>query len=165
MTTTHVRGKKLIRPGLQLRLVGAFVGLAAVAMMLQFLFLGTRLVGALRELEGPGGQLAAQVPGMLLQVFAVSVALLLPIIFVMGITLTFKIAGPVHRFHLFLDSVAEGRQIGPCKIRKTDQLHDLCEAINRATEPLRRRHALEPTGSGTANGSESNETWRESAAG
>jgi len=59
----------------------------------------------------------------------------IPLVF--GILLTFRLAGPIYRFEQYLRSVARGEQIGPCKIRKGDELQFLCDAINDATEPLR----------------------------
>ena len=133
------RRRKLIKARLQLRLVGAFAGLAALAMLLQFLVLGYLMTTAAAEIEGGGGELAAAVPGALLVVLGFSALILLPCFVGLGVIFTFRIAGPVHRFEQFLDNVAAGQQIGPCRIRDADDLHSLCEAINRATEPLRRR--------------------------
>jgi len=134
------RKQKLIVPRIQIRLVGMLVGISAVAMLLQFLFLGARLMGKLADLEGPGGQLAEEVPMLLLlQVFGLSIGVLLPVIFGLGIVVTFRVAGPIHRFEQYLRGVARGDQLGPCRIREGDQLQSLCDAINEATEPLRRR--------------------------
>jgi hypothetical protein len=108
-------------------------------MLLQFLFLGGRMTQALSRLNGAGVELAQELPAALVEVFFFSMGLLLPVIFGLGIVLTFRIAGPVHRFEQFLDAVARGEQIGPCKIRRGDYLQSLCEAINRATESTRRR--------------------------
>lgn len=137
--TPQRRRRKLIQPALQIRLVASFVGLAALAMGTQFLLMGYRLVEAATELDGAGGQLADQVPTILVEVFLVSLGLLLPVIFLFGIVMTFPIAGPIHRFEQYLRAVSRGEQLGPCKIRDGDQLQDLCDAINEATEPLRRR--------------------------
>lgn len=133
------RRQKLVRPQLQLWLVGSFVGLAGLALLLQFLVLSFRLTSSAGNLEGASGQLASEVPGLMLEVLVVSLAVLLPIIFVMGVLLTFRVAGPIYRFEEFLRSVASGEQIGPCKIRKGDKLQGLCDLINEATEPVRRR--------------------------
>jgi hypothetical protein len=137
--TAHRRRRKLILPGLQLRLVGSFVGLAALGMLLQFLLLGQRLTAATAALEGPGGELGQELPGMLLDVLVYTCGVLVPLIFGFGIFLTFRVAGPIYRFEQYLDGVARGEQLGPCKLREGDHLQALCDAINRATEPLRRR--------------------------
>lgn len=135
----HRRRRKLVLPGLQLRLVGSFVGLAALGMLLQFLLLGQRLTAATAALEGPGGELGEELPGMLIDVLVYTCGVLVPLIFGFGIFLTFRVAGPIYRFEQYLNSVARGEQLGPCKLREGDHLQSLCDAINRATEPLRRR--------------------------
>jgi len=131
------RRQKLIKPGIQLRLVFSFVGLSVMGLTLQFLLLGSRLTNAAAGLDGGGGDLAAEVPRMLLEVFGLSFAIIVPVTFVFGILLTFRLAGPIYRFEQYLRSVAKGEQIGPCKIRKGDELQSLCDAINDATEPIR----------------------------
>lgn len=78
---------------------------------------------------------------MLLETFGLSLAILVPVTFVFGILLTFRVAGPIYRFEQYLRSVAKGEQIGPCKIRQGDELQPLCDAINEATEPLRMRRS------------------------
>ena len=140
MERTYVqRSRKLIKAGFQLKLVLSFVGLASLGLLLQFLFLGSRLTSVATSLEGPGGELALELPATLLEVFGISVAIILPVVFVFGVLLTFRVAGPIYRFEHFLKSVARGDQIGPCHIREGDELQSLCDAINEATEPLRRR--------------------------
>lgn len=131
------RKQRLVNPSLQMWLVGTFVGLSVIAMLLQFLFLGARLTSFLSNLDGPGGQLAEEVPGMLLQVFAVSLGILVPVVFSLGIVITFRVAGPVHRFEQYLKALARGEVSTPCRIREGDRLQSLCDAINEATEPLR----------------------------
>jgi hypothetical protein len=133
------RRKKLIKPGIQLRMVFSFVGLSVMGLTLQFLLLGSRLTSAAAGLDGGGGDLAQGVPAMLLEIFALSLAILVPVTFVFGVLLTFRVAGPIYRFEKYLRAVASGEQIGPCKIRKGDELQPLCDAINEATEPLRMR--------------------------
>lgn len=131
------RRKKLVKPKLQLSLVGSFVGLAGLALLLQFMFSGYLVSGVASQVEGPGGQLAAEVPGIMLKVLVLSLAVLLPIIFAFGVLLTFRIAGPIYRFEKYLESVARGEQVGPCMIRSGDKLQSLCDRINEATAPLR----------------------------
>lgn len=133
----HKRKQKLVKPGLQLRLVGSFAGMAALAMMLQFLLFGYLMMQAATGIEGNGGRLAAEVPGALLSVMGLSVVILLPLFVLVGVMLTFRIAGPVYRFERYLLGLARGEETQPCKIRSGDHLQSLCDAINVATEPLR----------------------------
>jgi methyl-accepting chemotaxis protein len=136
MNTQSIRrSRKLIQPGLQLRLIFSFVGLAGLALLGQFLLLGYRL----SEAATGEGALEAEVPRAMLEVLTFSLVILLPVIGAIGVLLTFRIAGPVYRFEQFLASVASGEQIGPCKLRDGDELQSLCDAINAATESVRRR--------------------------
>lgn len=137
------RRRKLIKPGLQLSLVGAFGGVAILAMLLQFLMMGFLLIRAASMLDGSGGELASQVPPALLTVLALSLLILAPLFVGIGVLLTFRVAGPVYRFEQFLAAVARGEQSEPCRIRAKDKLQSLCEAINLATEPLRRQAAAQ----------------------
>jgi len=129
------RRKKLIKPGLQLRLIAAFGSVAALAMLLQFLLLGSLVMRAASTIDG---ELAARVPGILITVLLTTLLVLMPIFVAVGVLLTFRYAGPVYRFEQFLGSVARGEQSSPCRIRKGDELQSLCDAINVATAPLLR---------------------------
>lgn len=135
------RRKKLIKPAIQLRLVFSFVGLSVMGLTLQFLLLGSRMTNSAAALEGGGGDLADEIPAMLMETFGISLAILIPVTFVFGVLLTFRLAGPIYRFEQYLKSVATGDQIGPCKIRKGDELQFLCDAINEATESIRMNRA------------------------
>lgn len=135
------RRQKLVLPALQIRLVAWFVGLAAGALLLQFLLLAYRVASLTAAADGEGGELASEVPGLLLQVLVFSGAVLLPVIFLVGILLTHPIAGPAFRIEQHLRALARGEDVGPCRIRSRDQLQSLCQAVNEATDALRRGQA------------------------
>jgi methyl-accepting chemotaxis protein len=139
--TQLARTKKLIQPRLQLRLIGFFMGVAAIGMLLQFLLLGARMAAALGRLDDGGAELADEVPAMMLEVLAFSAAIVLPIVFALGLLLTFRIAGPAYRLETYLRSVARGEDVGPCRIREKDELQSLCDAVNEATEAVRAHRA------------------------
>lgn len=131
----NVRFRKLIQRSFQLRLIGKFVGLAALALVLQFLLLGWLLSDALR---GAGdAAVTEQVPTIVLKTLGFSVAVLLPILFGLGVLLTHRIAGPIYRFESYLRSLAQGEQLGPCQIRDGDELAALRDAINQVAERVR----------------------------
>ena len=135
---TFKRSKKLINPSFQLRLVGTFGGVALLAMLLQFSMLGYFLIQGVSELEN-GSQLASQVPGALVSSLLVSVAILAPLFLLVGVMLTFRIAGPLYRFEQYCLALGRGEKMGPCRIRKGDQLQSLCSALNLATASLQVR--------------------------
>ena len=139
-TKSFKRRRKLIKPALQLRLTGIFLGLSLLCMLLQILMFGLTLSDTANALPTGNAALHEAIPGMLVRVFLISVSIFLPLITLVGITTTFRVAGPVYRFETFLRSVAAGEETEPCRIRKADQLHDLCDVINEVTEPLRAKN-------------------------
>ena len=148
------RSIRLINPRLQHRMVGAFVGLAVLAMLLQFLFLGARLTHVASTIPDGGAELATEVPLVLVKVLLVSLIALIPIIYAFGVRITFKLAGPIYRFESFLRAVSEGTQVEECRIRRKDQLHDLCRQINEATAMARAQNAERARADEAAEGSE-----------
>lgn len=74
-----------------------------------------------------------------LRQLAYSSAILFPFVFGIGVLVTFRYAGPIVNMKNHLRKIEQGEDPGPCRLRKGDQLHDLAEAINRATAALRAR--------------------------
>jgi hypothetical protein len=128
---------KLINARLQLKLVFVFAATALVAMFVQALFLGSRLSDTARLLPADGESLRQDIPMLIGGILVVSVFVFLPVIVLVGIHGTFKVAGPLYRFTQYLEAVARGLPTRPCSIRKGDQLQELCNLINEVTEPLR----------------------------
>ncbi|MCP3919998.1 MAG: hypothetical protein GY711_31095 [bacterium] len=126
------RRTKLIQPALQLRLIGAFAGLTLLALLAQFLVLGAVLGETANALPNGGTDLAGEIPTILGRALLISLGLVLPALFLIGVRATFKIAGPLYRFERHLTEVSEGQQPGPCRLREKDQLKGLCELINTA---------------------------------
>ena len=137
------RRKKLIQPGLQLKLTGAFFAISALSFLLQYLLLANDLVSTANQLPDGGHQLIAMLPGSLLRTVILSFCFLMPVTLLGGVLVTFRIAGPVYRFQVFLRDVRDGKQVEPCRIRKGDELQGLCVLINEATEPVRRQTYLD----------------------
>jgi len=71
----------------------------------------------------------------------VSFGLVLPLILWISILATQRVAGPVYHFERFLGDVLAGSATKPCKLRDGDQLKELCELLNRATEAQRAHNA------------------------
>lgn len=139
------RRQKLIKPGIQLRLSGVFAGLSVLCLVIQWLLFSSMLSNAAHKMPIGGDYLLDLVPTLLFRSLFFSLAIALPLTMLVGVHSTFRITGPIYRFESFLKEVIRGKQLGPCKIRKGDLLGDLCELINGATEPQRRRVA-ETTG-------------------
>jgi hypothetical protein len=134
---------KLIKPRLQLKLIGVFVGLSGLGFLMQSLHVGLRLSELAANVPEGGPYLMAVMPELPLEILAVSFGMLLPLIVAVGILITFRIAGPIHKFEDYLKRVIAGEQVSPCKLRDGDDLGELCELINQATESLRLKNANE----------------------
>ena len=146
--TWKKRSQKIIQPSFQLRLVGWFTGIGMLALLLQFSIVGFRLSQVVADVEESGGNIADEIPDVLINTLVFSLGMLVPVLFGFGILFTFRIAGPAFRIERYLRAVARGEASGPCSIRKNDQLQELCEAVNLAVDSLQRRSARttpEPT--------------------
>ena len=120
--TQHKRRIKLIKPSLQLKLVGTFIGLTALTLLLQYLLITAHLTDAATRMPDGGTYLMSITPEMLTKVLLLSFLVVLPLIFCVGVLTTFRIAGPVYRFEQYLGSIARGEEVGPCRLRKGDEL-------------------------------------------
>ena len=137
----HKRRIKLIKPSLQLKLVGTFVGMTALTLLLQYMLITAHLTDAATRMPDGGSHLMSVLPEMLTKVLLLSFLVVLPLMFCVGVLTTFRIAGPVYRFEQYLGSVARGEEVGPCRLRKGDELWDLCDKINEATAAMRHANA------------------------
>jgi hypothetical protein len=131
------RKKKLINPGLQLRLVAIFLCSAALAVQAEAILITYTLTKLAEDMPNDGSVLLSQLPEFVRTNLLMTFALLAPLTLGVGIVATFRIAGPLYRFQQFLQAVKEGRQVEPCTIRKGDELHDFCVLLNDVTAPLR----------------------------
>ena len=134
----HKRRIKLIKPRLQFKLIGGFVGLSALALLLQSLLLGLRLSQLSGELPNDGPYVSENTPRMIAELLVFSFGLLLPLTVAVGILLTFRIAGPVYRLERFCESVANGERPEDVRLRDGDELVELAQRVNAATSSVRR---------------------------
>jgi len=126
------RKNRLPKPSLQLRLVGGFAGVASLALLAQSVYLGSLLLRLANELPTDGDILAQTASTLIGQALLVSFFALLPATLLIGVHLTFRTAGPIYRFERHLEQVAAGEDPGPCRIRKDDDLQELCCLLNDA---------------------------------
>lgn len=137
MSQPYVRRKKLIKPWLQLRLTGVFVGLTALSLLLQFVLFTNVLNETAVGLPNDGPIVLQATNRITIKVLAVSFLLFLPLTLSIGVLCTFRIAGPIYRFEQFLGAVIRGERPQDFRLRKGDQLTELAALINEATRPLR----------------------------
>ena len=147
MPQRYVRRKKLIKPRLQLRLTGIFVGLTALSLLLQFVLFTNVLNETAVGLPNDGPIVLQAINRITFEVLAVSFLLFLPLTLSVGVLCTFRIAGPVYRFEQFLGAVIRGERPPDFRLRKGDHLTELAALINDATRPLREPQP-EPTAAG-----------------
>lgn len=154
MAQTYRRRRKLIKPGLQLRLSARFLGLAVLIMGLQFVLLQAILNRVAGELPADGGLLIEQSSGIGLELIGWSAVVFLPLTVLVGIIGSFKIAGPLYRFEVFLRALLEGQQPEDIRLRAGDELKDVAALLSDATRPLREDQASAdraPSGPGEPN--------------
>lgn len=143
MAQTYKRRKKLIKPGLQLRMSGVFVGLTALMLGLQLVLMTAELHQVANKLPSDGAALLEESNGIVLKLLLVSAAIFLPLTLLVGILSTFRIAGPLYRFQRFLEAVRDGESPEDFRLRDKDELHDLAALLNDATRPMRLQVVLQ----------------------
>ncbi|MDP6762630.1 MAG: hypothetical protein QF903_06520 [Planctomycetota bacterium] len=137
--TRHKRRIKLIKVSLQTRLTMTFVGMAALSLLLEFLLFLKATGQMAATLPNDGAIVWEEMASLLGGLFLSSLGLCLPLIFAVGILTTFRIAGPVYRMEMFLKEIISGADPGRCRLRKGDQLQELCTLLNAAREELEGR--------------------------
>ena len=137
MAPVNRRRIQLIQPRLQIRMIASFVGVGLLALSLQFVLVLASLARIAGDLPNDGDLLLEHVTARMPVLLGVSTLVLLPMTFAVGVLITLRIAGPVYRLRRYLDEVAAGRPPADCRLRRGDELVDLCDAVNRATAPLR----------------------------
>jgi len=126
------RTDRLVNPRLQLKVVFLFLVVSVLAVGIQSVLM-SRSLATLTQVEGG----TEEVYGLLRENLFVTLAALLPATMIVGVITTFRIAGPLFRFQEFLESIERGENPADCKIRRTDDLHEFCEVLNRVSRPWR----------------------------
>ena len=136
-----LRFKKLIDKSLQLRLVGAFVAVGCVATLFQVVLLNQSMLGVSRGLATNGDILLAETPRILIRSVLITLGLLVPTMTLIGILVTHRIAGPAYRMRMYLKEIEMSGEVKqPCRIRKHDELQDMCTLLNQAVDRIRQDH-------------------------
>ena len=139
---------RIIKAGLQLKLVGTFVGLACASSMFQVVVLNRSMMSLVRQSSDSVDHLLARVPGVLSNNILLTLGTLVPLMVVVGIIITHKIAGPAYAIEKYLREIAVGgRPSRPCTIRAGDELGSLCAAVNAAVSKLTGESADSDSGS------------------
>lgn len=133
----QTRKKKLVKSGLQLKVVGAFMATAFAATLVQAVTLDLTMRRVSAYLPNDAELFRTVWPQYFTTNVLLTLLLLALTVFGVGVAITHKVAGPLHSMERYLRELRAGRAQAPCHLRKGDQLHEFCELLNEATAPLR----------------------------
>ena len=133
------RTKYFIAPEFQLRYIRVILlimfGVGAISAYTVYyqsmVFLGGKLASVY-----PQGRLVAIVKSVNTQILF-SLLLITPLVIVIGLVLSHRIAGPIHRLEKCLAGIADGDITTYITLRKRDELKSLADGINLVIKSLR----------------------------
>ena len=134
-----MRRNILIDPRLQWKFILSFTCLASAAVVFEAIVVNRMLANLSGTMPEGGDVLRSEMTGILFQGIGYTLVLLVPISVTMGMLATFRVAGPLFAIRRYLRRLAAGEEVGDCRIRERDELHDLCDAVNGAVGALRAR--------------------------
>lgn len=133
----RVRAEKIVDRRLQLRFAAWSAGTTLLALGLQYVLTVNTLADvALQPHADVAAAYDAAITGALRNL-AISVLIGLPLATVVHVLTSFKVLGPLVAVRRFLTEVRDQRRPSDLRLRKGDELQDLCELLNDATRPLR----------------------------
>ena len=91
--------------------------------------------------EAAANALLGNLAGTMAAAFGVTLAIMLPLTYLVGLSFTHKFAGPIFRFESHLRAIVRGEEPGSCRIRDGDQLQEFCAVMNEAIETSREEGA------------------------
>lgn len=133
------RTKYLVSTKLQLRYVGIILLLMLVtALICSYIIYYTVMILMGEKLSNvyPQGRLIAIINTVNLRILF-SLLLITPIVTVVGIYLSHKIAGPIYRIEKFLGDMAAGNFTSRIVLRKGDELMSVADKINVLNDSLK----------------------------
>ena len=136
MKAIYKRKKKLINKPMQLKMVAVFTAIGCTCALFQVVLVNFGLLGLAKSIPGGGTEVLSKARGMMAQNVLWTLAAMIPLMTCVGVILTHRIAGPAYRMTQHCKAIAAGEPVRPCKIRKDDELHDLCDALNAAIAHL-----------------------------
>ena len=139
-TSPRLRVQKLTNLRLQLSLTGWFLAAGLFALALQFILTVNRMTDIAMEHAVDPALAFDSARGMTQRALVFAVAVTVPLTIVLGILVTARFAGPLHRFTRFLEATARGEAPPDCKLRKGDHLQarpprGLLRALERGDAP------------------------------
>lgn len=126
------RRQYIVAPAFQLKYVGLLLGILFIAAIVSaYVVYYTAMVNMGGKLASvyPQGRLASIVSAVNFRIF-LSFLVISPIVFIIGILASHRIAGPIYRMESFLKKVGSGDLRGKITLRQGDELITLAEGIN-----------------------------------
>lgn len=134
---SYKRKSKLALPGFQYQMIARLIGISAIGITLEFMLVFGQLQSALNRAQAGEQELAEALGQGLMTALLLSLGLVLPFVAILGVELSFRIAGPIYAVNRYLRGVASGEQSKPFKLRDGDQFQFLRESVNDAVSSLK----------------------------
>ncbi len=132
------RRSYLVEKKFQLRFAGMIIlfmfAVALFSSLTMYYYIWTLLGEKLANVY-PQGRLVGILKSANLILFT-RLGLITPLVFVIAIVLSHRIAGPIYRIKKTLDEISKGDYAKRLHLRKTDELKDVADSINRAIDKL-----------------------------
>ena len=128
------RKQKLTKSGLQLRLTLVFVTLSCMSALFQVFLINRSMLELARTHGQSGDPMLAALPSILGQNLVITLLVLVPLMLVVGVLVTHRVAGPVYRFERYFQALLRGEDPGPIHLRRRDELHELAGLVNEVRE-------------------------------
>lgn len=138
------RKRFLIKKGFQFRYIGIVFALALLASIVTgytVFATGWTLLGEKLANVYPQGRLVYVLKATNMALIR-NLLFVLPIIFVLGLLFSHRIAGPVYRIEKTIYEISKGNLALKIKLRRGDELWDLADIINTMTENLNKTISL-----------------------
>lgn len=134
---TNRRKKYLIRPRVQILSALIVVGSVGLSLLVLTLLAQSSVATLATDHPRITREYVADLQSELLRDLALAAGVLGPLAFAIGVLMTFRIVGPIYRLETYLLQLMRDEDIGPCRLRAKDELHDFCDVLNEAVERLR----------------------------
>lgn len=135
----HRRGRKWVRPDVQIRIILLTLSVATIVLAINFQL---DLLALARLEQNPATTvdgLLDQARGAILRQLLLSVGVAVPLAIWVGAIHAFKFCGPIFCFRRYFQGLIEGRWDRPCTLRAEDDLQDVKESINVSLDAIRGR--------------------------
>lgn len=133
----YKRKKKLIQPKFQLKIAFACLGIAVIAALVLTIVINQMVLDFSNKGWIDSAKVSSEWRGVVMTKLLIALAILTPMTLALGVILMHRVAGPLYRFRQFISAVGRGEHPQECRLRKSDELADLCDLLNKFTAPIR----------------------------